>query len=73
MQYYLRRENTDVSVTYQPKGLSQLQKFDYVLLVEKGRSKQPRAFAEVELELVYQQVNRRKNKASVYRVLSDAN
>lgn len=73
IQYYLRRENTDVSVTYQPKGLRHLQKFDYVLLVEKGRSKQPRAFAEVELELVYQQVNRRKNKASVYRVLSDAN
>lgn len=73
LQYYLQREQTAVTITYRPEGLGDYRGFDYVLVVEKGRRDKLSLSADIDLELVYQQKNERKNKASIYRVVSHAN
>lgn len=70
IQYYLKREQTKVKIAYRPQKIGNYQKFDYVLKVEKRR--QPAMTPEkVRLELIYQEKNRRGNKASVYRIVND--
>lgn len=72
IQYYLKREQTPVSITYRPKGLVNYQRFDYLLVLEKGRPYQFKPVNGVQLELVYQQKNKRNDKASIYKVIHDA-
>lgn len=73
LQYYLKREQTPVSISYRRQGLGNYRAFDYLLLVEKHRSLQVKPIKGIELELVYQRENRRGNKASVYRVIRQVN
>jgi hypothetical protein len=72
IQYYLKREQTPVSITYRPKGLLNYQRFDYILVVEKKGSREFKPVEGIQLELVYQQKNKRNNKASIYKVIHDA-
>ncbi|MBD3633531.1 MAG: hypothetical protein HUJ23_01315 [Methylophaga sp.] len=71
IQYYLKREKTDVSISYRPQKLGNYQNFDYILLVEKRRQRDLEPLSGIRLELVHQEKNRRGNRASVYRVVDE--
>lgn len=71
IQYYLKREKTDVSISYRPQKLGNYQNFDYILLVEKRRQADLEPLSGIRLELVHQEKNRRGNRASVYRVVDE--
>lgn len=70
LQYYFKREKTALNITYRRhKGLGDYRRFDYLIKIEKHRNKEFEPISGTQLELVYQQENRRGNKASVYRVV----
>ncbi|MTI63690.1 hypothetical protein [Methylophaga sp.] len=71
IQYYLKREKTNVTITYRPQKLGNYQNFDYILLVEKRRPTALKPLSGIRLELVHQEKNQRGNRASVYRVVKD--
>lgn len=69
IQYYLKREQTPVRISYRPQGLGDYRQYDYIILVEKRRElPNIEKFNGITLTSVYQQVNRRGNKATVYKV-----
>lgn len=69
IHYYIHRERTAVSSTFRHQGLGNYRPFDYVIVVDKQRHpEQLKHFRNIELELIYQQQNRRGNTASIYRV-----
>lgn len=71
IQYYFKRNNND-TITYRPNGLKNIQRFDYIIQVEKKKDDTDSMSIDgITLETVYELKNRRGNRARVYKVIRD--
>lgn len=68
IQYYFKRNNNQ-TIVYNPRGLKDIERFDYLIRVEKKGAKTLAQLYEITtVEIVYELHNRRGNKAKVYRI-----
>ena len=68
IQYYFKR-NHDQQIIYRPRGVENIERFDYLIRVEKeGAKTLTQLYGVTAVEVVYELHNRRGNKATIYKV-----
>lgn len=68
IQYYFKRDNNQ-PIVYDPQGFKNIDRFDYLIRVEKkGAKTLAQLYGVTTVEIVYELQNRRGNKAKVYRI-----
>lgn len=71
IQYYFKRNNND-TISYHPNGLKNIQRFDYIIQVEKKQDDtHSMSLDGIKLETVYELKNHRGNRARIYKVIRD--
>ncbi|EEF78870.1 hypothetical protein [Methylophaga thiooxydans] len=68
IQYYFKRNN-DRPIVYHPQGFKNIERFDYLIRVEKKDAKTlAQLYGVTTAEIVYELHNRRGNKATIYKI-----